>query len=563
LNVKKNVNSLIVRNLFSFLLTAVVISTASMKAQDVPEVGLYLTFERSLENNGAYSNKFTDVDLRCTFISPSGRETAFFGFFDGDGNGGGDLHNGNIWKIRFLPDEPGLWKYSWSWSDSTQGGEGAFLCLAERAGKGILRAYKENPGWFAYNGTDPVWIKSYYESGHGSISQPLGWVAENVYSPLINHGYNLLQVNWLLPLCCFSQYYHDGPAQLTSDLTLYKDGMPSSTMRLDVWHMMERHVEWLNNKNVGLYMFLGFDGSRNDGPRWENMSDNEKEFYVRYVVSRLAPYANIAGWNFVWEVPGNREQDELGWARLIKKYDVFSHLRTYEDESPAQNEFSRPEYTFAAIENHQIASAEKGEDRLHWKEAWTHHQASLDGYVYGKPVFMSEGNALWRRYWHPKCGATRNDMRQAAWACVTAGASFTWCGHQGEGPLMAYGPQGLPFYDNENEYSESASQMDILSNVMNNEVIFYRMYPADSLLTLCDPHKVWCLAERDKQYMVFSVGGAPFTIQLAKGTYSHNKWINTLTGEETAIPAVSSTDKQKFSFNPPDSENDWLLLILR
>ena len=542
-------------------LIAFFIATVSIEAQTVPEVGLYRTFERSFENNASYSNKFTDVSLTCRFFSPTGHEILFYGFFDGDGNGGGDLRNGNIWKIRFLPDKPGLWKYSWAWSDSTQGGEASFICVTDGGGKGILQAYKDNPRWFAYNSSEPVWIKSYYESGHGSISQPLGWVAENVYQPMIDHGYNLLQVNWLLPLCCFSQYYHDGPAQLTPDLTLYKDGKPSATMRLDVWHMMERHIEWLNQKNIGLYMFLGFDGSRNDGPRWENLTESEKEFYVRYVVSRLAPYANIAGWNFVWEVPGNREECELGWARLIEKYDLFSHLRTYEDENPAENEYHRPEYTFAAIENHQVASAEKSEDRQYWKEPWTHHQACLAGYVSGKPVFMSEGNALWRRYWHPKCGATRDDLRRAAWACVTAGASFTWCGHEGEGPLMASGPQGLPFSDDENEYSESAFQIDILGNVMNNEVLFYRMSPADSLLTGCDPHKVWCLAERGKQYLVFSAGGDPFTAQLAKGIYSHNKWINTLTGTETDIPSVSSTDKQKISFHPPDSENDWLLLI--
>lgn len=543
------------------LLIAALVITFSINAQTVREVGLYRTFERSLENNSVYSNKFTGVDLRCRFLSPSGHETMFFGFFDGDGNGGGDLHNGNVWKIRFLPDEPGLWKYSWNWSDSTRGGEDSFMCITDGAGKGILRAYKDNPGWFAYNGTEPVWIKSYYESGHGSISQPLGWVAENVYQPMIDHGYNLLQVNWLLPLCCFTQYYHDGPAQLTPDLTLYKDGEASTTMRLDVWHMMERHVEWLNYKNIDLYMFLGFDGGRNDGPRWENLSQTEKEFYVRYVVSRLAPYANIAGWNFVWEVPGNREDDELGWARLIEKYDVFRHLCTYEDESPAANEYSRREYTFAAIENHQIASVEKSEDRLHWKEAWTHHQACLAGYVYGKPVFMSEGNALWRRYWHPKCGATRDDLRQAAWACATAGASFTWCGHEGEGQLMASGPQGLPFNNDENEYAESASQIDILSNIMNNEVVFYRMHPADSLLSGCDPHKVWCLAERGKQYMVFSTAGTPFAIQLTEGTYPLNKWINTVTGTEIDIPSISTQGKEKTSFTPPDSENDWLLLI--
>jgi len=40
-------------------------------------------------------------------------------FFDGNGAGGGNLNSGNIWKIRFLPDEIGEWKYIWEWSNTT------------------------------------------------------------------------------------------------------------------------------------------------------------------------------------------------------------------------------------------------------------------------------------------------------------------------------------------------------------------------------------------------------------------------------------------------------------
>ncbi len=77
----------------------------------------------------------------------------------------------------------------------------------------MLQPYAKNPRWFAYNGTEPVWIKSYYETGHGSIAQPFDWITANVYQPLLDRGYNHLQVNWLLSLCCFGQYYNDGPSR--------------------------------------------------------------------------------------------------------------------------------------------------------------------------------------------------------------------------------------------------------------------------------------------------------------------------------------------------------------
>ena len=553
------------RNALSFLISVgfLLLSTNNIVyAQSFQTVGLYRTFERSLENNNPYTNKFNDVELTCTYTAPSGKTISFHGFFDGDGQGGGNLNTGNIWKIRFLPDEAGEWHYEWFWSDTTSGGEGTFLCDTVNAGKGILRPYKENPRWFAYNGTEPVWLKSYYESSAGSIAQPVEWLGENVYQPMLDRGYNHFMVNWLLPLCCFHEYYHDGPEQSTPELTLYTSGKASTTMRLDVWKMLEQQVEWLNDRDAGLHMFLGFDGSRNSGPAWTSLSENEKEFYVKYVVSRLAPYANIAGWSYVWEVPGDRETQELGWARLVKKYDVFDHLRTYQNEQPAINFFDLPEYNFAAVENHYLYSPDNRDlDFPFWRKAWSHHAACLAGYVPGKPVLMIEGNALWVRYWAAKCGATPDDLRQSAWGCVTAGASFLWCGHYGGGSLKADGPIGLPFYGDVNKYAASASQIDILADIMNNGLRFYTMEPADSLLSEQDTMAVWCLAEPGTQYLVFSLKGKPFKLRMGAGQYKNSQWVNAITGAGVLVPSFTTAENDIVSFTPPNNSTDWILVL--
>src|SRR5512145_763371 len=112
---------------------------------------------------------------------------------------------------------------------------------------------------------------------------------------------------------------------------------------------------------------------------------------------------------------------------------------------------------------------------LYQKVPWTHHQASLLGYVEGTPVYMSEGNALWRRYWQQRSGATQDDLRRAAWGVVTAGASFAWNGHAGEEGLFVRGPQGMPFHGDDNPYVVSAKYVDIVSDVMSDAVVFHRM----------------------------------------------------------------------------------------
>jgi hypothetical protein len=524
------------------------------------DVGLYKVFELQIRNEKTYSNKFTDVELMVTYHSPSGNTFNFWGFYDGNGNGNGDKQNGDIWKLRFMPNELGKWTYEYKWSDSAQGGSGIFECVSNGEGKGILQPYQKNPYWFAYNGTDPVWLKSYYETGHGAIGQDFNWVIDNVYSPLIKAGYNHLQVNWLLSLCCFEQYYRDGPESETKDLSLYKEVDLFGTMNFDVWRRMEHNLGWLNEHNVGVHMFLGVDGSRNNGPDWGKLSPEEKDWLVKYMVSRLAPYANLAGWNFVWEVPGDREDRELGFMRLIMKYDIFNHLRTYEDEAPRDNEFDRSEYTFAAIENHNIAASDKNMERNLWKEPWTHHMACLLGYK-GKPVFMSEGNALWRRYWQERSHATQDDLRRAAWACATAGASFTWNGHSGEENLYAHGPTGLPFSE-DNPYLKSEKYIDILSDIMNNEVEFYKMIPQDNLLSDHPALSVYVLAETGSQYLVFTAEGAFFSLQIEKGTYSNAAWIDAETGNKVPLKKISAgNDKKIMSFTAPNHKTDWVLII--
>lgn len=553
------------------------LALAERPAASAERVGNYRLFEAEVINDRAYDNRFTDVELLVDYTSPSGRKIAFRGFFDGDGKGGGDKSTGNVWKMRFMPDEVGTWKYAWRWSDGSGSGEGSFESTAENAGKGIIKAYAENPYWFAYNGTEPVWLKSYYETGHGGIAQDFDWMTENVFQPLLDHGYNHLQVNWLMSLCCYEQYYRDGPPPSTLDLDLYENGKASSTMNLNVWQLMERRLAWLNDRDVGVHMFLGFDGSRNDGPRWEDLSEAEKDFYVRYSVARLAPFANIAGWNFVWEVTGNRESHELGLARLLAKYDVFDHLRTYEDEMPRNHHYDEDVYTFAAVENHKIVSPYKEMERYnYWRTPWTHYMASLLAYV-GKPVYMSEGNALWRRFWQERTGATQDDLRRSAWATTMAGASFNWNGHSSEYDLRAHGPTGLPF-DEENEYSESERYVEIIARVMNDEVEFYKLTPQSDQLTAHDPFRVFALVETGRQYVVFSIAGEPFSLFLGEGEYTNNAWIDAKTGNKQPAPRVTGhgaleivsgggRDRDRWpqavSFVPPDTDTDWVLIVRR
>lgn len=106
-------------------------------SKDRQVVALWDRFEVSVTNSSRYANPFQDVELNAVFTRPGGREVRFFGFYDGDGHGG---QSGPIWKLRFMPDEAGVWHYRSAFSDGSSGREGSFECRAESSKPGPLRA---------------------------------------------------------------------------------------------------------------------------------------------------------------------------------------------------------------------------------------------------------------------------------------------------------------------------------------------------------------------------------------------------------------------------------------
>lgn len=61
-------------------------------------------------------NPFLDARLSVNFTSPSGKIWRVPGFFAGDGRG----HDGNLWQVRFSPDQPGRWTYLASFREAPQ-----------------------------------------------------------------------------------------------------------------------------------------------------------------------------------------------------------------------------------------------------------------------------------------------------------------------------------------------------------------------------------------------------------------------------------------------------------
>src|ERR1700743_570489 len=100
-------------------LLTVFAGTAMAKVSLVSKWG---RFEQSFKSGVIYENPFQQCTLKVTFVSPLGETNLVYGFWDG----------GQIWRVRFSPNQPGRWTYHTECSDianvrlNEQTGE--FLC---------------------------------------------------------------------------------------------------------------------------------------------------------------------------------------------------------------------------------------------------------------------------------------------------------------------------------------------------------------------------------------------------------------------------------------------------
>lgn len=108
-------------------------------------------------------NPFLDYRLQVLFTSPRGIQYNVPGFFNGDGKGEG---NGNVWAVRFTPDQDGRWTYLASFR------RGKNIAVDVNSTAGSPAAFDGKSGSFVVLPLDPnapgllKWGRLEYVGGH-------------------------------------------------------------------------------------------------------------------------------------------------------------------------------------------------------------------------------------------------------------------------------------------------------------------------------------------------------------------------------------------------------------
>ena len=338
-------------------------------------------------------NPFIDVELTATF-EHGDDERPVSGFYDGDGT----------YRVRFMPDKLGTWRYTTHGNVETLDGKtGQFDVVAPSENNhGPVRVH--NTFHFAY--------------ADGTPFKPLGttcyaWTSQSeklevqTLQTLAAAPFNKLR------MCVFPKRYRWNENE--PPLYAFEGSPPNrwdfARFNPAFFQHLEQRIAQLRDVRIeaDVILFHPYDGGH-----WgfDRMPDEADDRYLRYVISRLAAFRNV-WWSLANEYDFMTEKQESDWDRLIEVVhasDPYGRLTSIHNGRQLYNH-TNPLLTHASIQNGSAA-----EDAA---------RAVLYRDVYRKPIVLDEikyeGDIPSR--WGNLSAA---EMVHRFWECIIAG---TYPGH--------------------------------------------------------------------------------------------------------------------------------------
>jgi hypothetical protein len=326
---------------------------------ETPQVAQYDRFELTLAGP-AEGNPFVEVELGARF-EHDGRAMEAGGFYDG----------GGIYRIRFMPDAEGLWRYlTTSNCAELDGHEGHFVVGPARPGiHGPVRVW--NTFHFRYaDGTPYVQMgTTCYAWTHQGTD-----LEAQTLETLASAPFNKLR------MCVFPKHYrfnHNEPEHYPFE-RLPDGGWDFARFNPAFFHHFEHLVDSLRALGIEADIIL-----LHPYDRWgfADMGEEADLRYLRHVVARLASFSNV-WWSLANEYNLMRTKAPGAWDRYfqaVQQADPYDHLRS--------------------VHNWQRLDVHDWEMFYDHARPWVTHCSIQHGYLdlvgawrtqYGKPVVVDE-----------------------------------------------------------------------------------------------------------------------------------------------------------------------------
>ncbi|MCG8349912.1 MAG: DUF5060 domain-containing protein [Chloroflexales bacterium] len=543
---------------------------------------------------------FLDYRLNVTFTGPDGKSYLVPGFFAGDGKGGS---SGNVWQVRFAPDQVGEWSYTASFRsgsnvaidlnaeagvpNSFDGAKGSFTIAAldssapgflrwgrlEYTGKHYLK-FRDGPYWIkggadspenfmGYKGFDNTVdqggiVKNFtheytphvddWNSGDPNFtSADTGYDGRAIIGALNYLGKQHVNSIYLLPMNLGGDgqetYPFVGAANNSFDKTHY------DISKLEQWNIVFEHAQ---RQGVALHVVLAETEQQN-----ENWLDNgnlgaERKLFFRELIARFG-YVLALKWNL-------SEENDYSVAKLreftdyIKALDWAGHpisVHTHPNNFSDYKEIVGEErFTATSIQY----NPDKANDYV---ESW--RTASAEA---GRPwvIDMDENNPA-------GVGLTdsnANELRKRVlYDVYFSGGNIEWYGGYHDLPLG-----GDLRMEDFRTREAMWTYMWYARRFMQENLPFWEMNPADNLLS--DENNAFgggqIFAAPGEVYAIYlpnaSAGGILDLSTVAKTIEFTMRWYNPRSGEfvgnPTSVIGGSALDLGK---PPSDPNEDWVILL--
>lgn len=503
------------------------------------------TCELAFTSTASYDNPFQDVDLRCTFAhEASGRQIRVNGFYDGSGT----------WRVRFMPLEPGTWRYATESADphlSAQAGELACVEPKKPYLHGPLVARGHH--FFHADGT-PRFLLSTRLSCH--LAPPGEW----------QEAIGYLQAHRINRVLFMMGGVHG------TIRCLYGEGPDFGRYNLGTFQAVDTFIDALRRAGiVASPYFYYFNDHVQRG-----LTPEQDKAYIRYGMARFGAYANVMPVlsNEVEQKTTDREgQYNLSchtWANEMGTYlkelavfgvpvGVHNPMETSRARNPGfytlLQDWPFP-WTDFMLRQAQLgalsAAAELADDTpeqqiavYHARGYARHNQLLGSLRRFGVPVINEEpgyemegrtgpkdSTAVNLKPWNSQ---TPDTLIPTFWTAAMAGAYVMW------GNYATYWMDDpLPGI----ERSETPRYLRILHDFVTL-LPYWEMEPANELVS---PAEVtiegksyrtnFCLARPGTAYAAFSLAGGPLTIELAAGRTYRAIQLDPRTGQQTELGQV-------------------------
>jgi hypothetical protein len=317
------------------------------------DVRQFDVFEVSMKGPSA-GNPFKEITLSATFRFKN-RIFETEGFYDGN----------EVFRIRFMPDEPGEWSYEiFSNNKELNGRKGNFTCLPNEPGiHGPVRV--RNAFDFGYSDGTP-----FYPVGttcYAWVHQPDSLVQETLAS-LSKTGFNKIRMT-VMPKN-YDVYINNEPPFYPFEGSKER-GWDFFRPNPAFFRNFENRILELQKRGIeaDVILFHPYDFGK-----WnlDKMNQDQATFYLRYLIARIAACRNV-WWSMAneYDVMGKTDEEWDKYFRTVQTYDPYRHLCSIHNGMKWYNH-SKPWITHLSIQSAYL------QDIQDWRE------------LYKKPVIIDE-----------------------------------------------------------------------------------------------------------------------------------------------------------------------------